>query len=73
MLRKFRVFKPLHISLHKSLNIRHYYKILGIETSCDDTGVAIVDSNHTIISESLITHEEICKQFGGNFKILIIQ
>lgn len=28
-------------------------RILGIETSCDDTGIAIVDSNGTILGEAL--------------------
>lgn len=28
-------------------------KILGIETSCDDTGIAIVDGNGRILGEAL--------------------
>jgi N6-L-threonylcarbamoyladenine synthase len=41
--------------------------VLGIETSCDDTGVAIVNSNGKILSERLITHYDIVKQYGGVF------
>lgn len=31
----------------------HKRLILGIETSCDDTGAAIVDSNGNVIGEAL--------------------
>lgn len=34
-------------------------KILGIETSCDDTGIAIVDSNGKILGEALHSQQQI--------------
>ncbi|XP_055376291.1 probable tRNA N6-adenosine threonylcarbamoyltransferase, mitochondrial [Condylostylus longicornis] len=39
--------------------------ILGIETSCDDTGVAIVDSSRKIISESLYSQQNLHLKYGG--------
>ncbi len=39
--------------------------VLGIETSCDETSVAIVDSNHNIISQELFSQIQIHKQYGG--------
>lgn len=39
--------------------------VLGIESSCDDTGVAIVDNNGLVISEELATQDEIHSRFGG--------
>lgn len=39
-------------------------RVLGIETSCDDTGIALYDSNHGLIANELFsqkTHEE----YGG--------
>lgn len=37
----------------KLSNNNRVIKILGIETSCDDTGVAIVDSNGNILGDAL--------------------
>ncbi|CAB0020625.1 unnamed protein product [Nesidiocoris tenuis] len=39
--------------------------ILGIETSCDDTGVAIVNSDGKILGESLFSQQELHLEFGG--------
>eukprot|EP00210_Caulerpa_lentillifera_P000014 g13.t1 len=39
--------------------------VLGIESSCDDTGVAIVDSSGEIISEALSSQTEIHAHWGG--------
>jgi hypothetical protein len=33
--------------------------VLGIETSCDDTGCAIVDSNGKILGEALNSQQQI--------------
>lgn len=38
---------------------------LGIETSCDDTGVAIYDPERGIIAEALASQTEIHQAFGG--------
>jgi N6-L-threonylcarbamoyladenine synthase len=40
-------------------------KILGIETSCDETSVAIVDDNKNIISNLISSQIEIHREFGG--------
>src|SRR5437762_5848264 len=38
---------------------------LGIETSCDETGVAIYDSQKGIVSSALFSQIDLHKQFGG--------
>lgn len=40
-------------------------KILAIETSCDETAVAIVDDNKNILSHSLNSQVKIHQEFGG--------
>lgn len=40
-------------------------KILGIETSCDETGVAIYDSEQGIIAEALYSQIELHAEYGG--------
>ncbi|XP_044004034.1 probable tRNA N6-adenosine threonylcarbamoyltransferase, mitochondrial [Aphidius gifuensis] len=40
-------------------------KILGIETSCDDTGVAIVDDTGKIIGQALCSQQKIHTRNGG--------
>ena len=40
-------------------------KILGIETSCDETAVAIVDENKNIICNLVLSQIDIHKEFGG--------
>ncbi|XP_025421926.1 probable tRNA N6-adenosine threonylcarbamoyltransferase, mitochondrial isoform X3 [Sipha flava] len=44
---------------------RAYSKVLGIETSCDDTGCAIVDSDRNILGECLQSQQQIHLDFGG--------
>lgn len=39
--------------------------ILGIETSCDETGVAIVEDGRTLLAESLATSMDIHSLYGG--------
>lgn len=41
-----------------------YYRVLGIETSCDDTGVAIVDTNRQILAESIRNQWSLHKTAG---------
>ena len=40
-------------------------KILGIETSCDETGVAIYDSEEGIIGDALYSQVELHAEYGG--------
>ncbi len=39
--------------------------VLGIETSCDDTGVAIYDSNKGLLTHVLASQIDIHQEFGG--------
>ena len=40
-------------------------KILGIETSCDETAVAIVEDGRKVIANNIISQIELHKEFGG--------
>lgn len=40
-------------------------RVLGIETSCDETGVAIYDSEQGILAERLYSQIALHKEFGG--------
>lgn len=40
-------------------------RVLGIETSCDETGVALYDSNHGLLSHALYSQVTIHAAFGG--------
>ena len=41
------------------------FTVLGIETSCDDTGVAVVRSDGTILGEALASQAELHEEWGG--------
>ena len=40
-------------------------RVLGIETSCDETGVAIYDTQHGIVSEALHSQVADHAEYGG--------
>ncbi len=40
-------------------------RILGIETSCDETGIGLVDSEQGIIGQSLFSQVELHQPYGG--------
>jgi N6-L-threonylcarbamoyladenine synthase len=40
-------------------------KVLGIETSCDETGIAIYDSDAGLLADALYSQVEIHAQYGG--------
>ena len=40
-------------------------KILGIETSCDDTGVAIVEDGRNCLANVIASQEEMHAKYGG--------
>jgi len=40
-------------------------KVLGIETSCDETGVALFDAEHGIVAEQLASQTAVHAPFGG--------
>ncbi len=39
--------------------------VLGIETSCDETGLALYDSQHGLLSEALYSQVELHADYGG--------
>ncbi|CAM9360193.1 unnamed protein product, partial [Ectocarpus fasciculatus] len=49
------------------------YLVLGIETSCDDTGVAVVSSTGKILSNIVISQREIHEEYGGIVPNLAMQ
>jgi N6-L-threonylcarbamoyladenine synthase len=40
-------------------------KVLGIETSCDETGIALYDSERGILAEALYSQVKLHEQYGG--------
>jgi N6-L-threonylcarbamoyladenine synthase len=40
-------------------------KVLGIETSCDETAVAIIDGDRNILANQMLSQIEIHEKFGG--------
>ena len=40
-------------------------KILGIETSCDETAAAVVEDGRSIVSNVVATQAEMHAEFGG--------
>ena len=40
-------------------------RVLGIETSCDETGIAVVEDGTTLVSNHLASQVEIHAPFGG--------
>lgn len=42
-----------------------FFTVLGIESSCDDTGAAVMRSDGTILGESLASQNAIHEQWGG--------
>ena len=40
-------------------------RVLGIETSCDETGVALYDTDRGIIAEALYSQVAVHAEYGG--------
>jgi len=40
-------------------------RVLGIETSCDETGVAIYDSERGLLGDALYSQVEMHARYGG--------
>ena len=40
-------------------------RVLGIETSCDETGLAVYDSQMGLLGHALYSQIEIHREFGG--------
>jgi N6-L-threonylcarbamoyladenine synthase len=47
------------------LLIKNNMRVLGIETSCDETGVALYDSTQGILSHAVYSQVELHAQYGG--------
>lgn len=45
--------------------MKHTIKILGIETSCDETAVAIVDNHRTILGHTVLSQVKAHAPYGG--------
>ncbi|XP_063988908.1 tRNA N6-adenosine threonylcarbamoyltransferase, mitochondrial [Diachasmimorpha longicaudata] len=71
MIRKFRLFRGNSLSNFFQRGRSRKFgggkgvKVLGIETSCDDTGVAIVDDSGRILGEALHSQQSTHLQYGG--------
>ncbi|CAG8476463.1 12353_t:CDS:10 [Acaulospora colombiana] len=55
----------VQIRTHGTDVLARPFNVLGIETSCDDTAVAIVNSSREILSESIKLQHEIHEPAGG--------
>ena len=40
-------------------------KVLGIETSCDETGIALYDSEHGLLADALYSQVKLHQKYGG--------
>lgn len=47
------------------LNSEHDMRVLGIETSCDETGVAIYDDSKGLLAERLYSQISLHQEYGG--------
>ena len=45
--------------------------ILGIESSCDETGVALYDTDKGLIADALHTQIEMHRLYGGDRKSVV--
>ena len=46
-------------------NERFYMRILGIETSCDETGIAVFDDEQGLMSHELYSQVKLHADYGG--------
>lgn len=57
--------KPNYHALSGLPDRRKPFTVLGIESSCDDTGAAIITSNGVILGEALASQRDIHEKWGG--------
>ncbi len=62
---RYRLIKESLSGLPAMGNKEKPYLVLGIESSCDDTGVAIVSSDGQILANIVYSQHDIHEQFGG--------
>ncbi|CAF0804066.1 unnamed protein product [Didymodactylos carnosus] len=51
--------------IHQNIVCLRTIRILGIETSCDDTGAAVIDDQRNILGESIRNQLQYHQKFGG--------
>src|SRR5215217_7692665 len=44
---------------------RKTLKVLGVETSCDETGVAVIDSDRGLLAHALYSQVKLHADYGG--------
>lgn len=54
-------------------NIRNSKLVLGIETSCDDTGAAVVNDEGLILGEALHSQVKTSVEYGHYYLFLILK
>ncbi|KAJ2939680.1 hypothetical protein O0L34_g14399 [Tuta absoluta] len=62
------VFHSNITKIHRSLSLSASYskrKVFGIETSCDDTGCAVVDDSRNILGEAVYSQNALHVRYGG--------
>ncbi|KAL6079598.1 glutamated carboxypeptidase, variant 2 [Balamuthia mandrillaris] len=59
------VFPQRRFFFSKTASVRRERLVLGIETSCDDTGVAIVREDGSILAEAISSQYSVHQQYGG--------
>lgn len=59
------IYKVEYGSAKSGLPSSQEFKVLGIESSCDDTGAAVVRSDGVILGEALASQGDIHEEFGG--------
>ena len=47
------------------MKLKNKYKILAIETSCDETSCAVVEDGRTVLSNVVSSQIDIHTRFGG--------
>jgi len=62
---EYTAYQPRPFKALSGLPDKEPFTVLGIETSCDDTGVAIVSSDGRILGEALASQDEISQEWGG--------
>ncbi len=53
------------IIMPRSLNVGQTMRVLGIETSCDETGIAVYDSDRGLLADALYSQIAVHREYGG--------
>ena len=55
----------LHPGTKLTLQQRERLRVIGIESSCDETGVAVYDSEKGLMADLLYSQIDLHKEYGG--------